>query len=154
MYYIGSHKGTVDDGYIGGGLRFRRSYDKRPECFTREVLYIGDHYRELEEFMLIEIDAESNPEYYNLKNSAIGGNIGKKGIESMRKKLKGRKRSEEFKRKVSNGKIKYGVYCELNNKSYKSTFEAADDLKISTSYVRSMCNNNCPNKYKLSKIKK
>ena len=154
MYYVGSHKGTVDDGYIGGGLRFRRSYNKRPECFTREILYTGDDYRELEEFILIEIDAENNVEYYNLKNAAIGGNPGPLGIESARKKLKGRKRSEEFKRKVSNGKIRYGVYCELNNKLYKSTFEAADDLKISTSYVRSMCNDNCHNKYKLSKVKK
>ena len=73
MYYVGSHKGSVDDSYKGSGKRFKRAYKKRPECFTREVFYIGEHYLELEEFILCELDAENNPEYYNLKNAAIGG---------------------------------------------------------------------------------
>jgi hypothetical protein len=73
MYYIGSHKGTVDDGYIGSGVHFNRAYSKRPEMFSREILYTGEHYLELEEFILEELDAANDNMSYNLKNTAIGG---------------------------------------------------------------------------------
>lgn len=72
MYYIGSHKGTVDDGYIGSGTHFNRAYSKRPECFTRQILYIGEDYLELEEFILEELDAANDNMSYNLKNKALG----------------------------------------------------------------------------------
>ena len=124
MYYVGSHKGSVDDSYKGSGKRFKRAYKKRPECFTREVFYIGEHYLELEEFILCELDAENNPEYYNLKNAAVGGATrtgmknkpeataktaaarrGTKMSEEQKEKLRkistGKKHSEESKRKMS-----------------------------------------------------
>ena len=90
MYYIGSHKGDVNDGYIGSGTRFKRAYNKRPESFIREILYVGEHFRELEEFILEEIDAKNNKSYYNLKNASVGGNT-----------RKGMKNSPEHSRKVS-----------------------------------------------------
>lgn len=37
-FYIGSHKGNPNDGYLGGGVLFRRAYAKRPESFTREIM--------------------------------------------------------------------------------------------------------------------
>ena len=52
MYYIGCHKGDVNDRYIGSGTYFLKAYNKRPEAFLREVLYVGEHFAELEEFML------------------------------------------------------------------------------------------------------
>ena len=90
MYYIGSHKGDVNDGYIGSGTRFKRAYNKRPESFVREILYVGEYFRELEEFILEEIDAKNNDEYYNLKNASVGGNT-----------REGMKNSPEHLRKVS-----------------------------------------------------
>ena len=73
MYYIGSHKGCANDGYIGSGVHFNRAYSKRPEVFSREILYTGEHYIELEEFILEELDAMNDSMSYNLKNSAVGG---------------------------------------------------------------------------------
>ena len=36
--YVGSHLGTLDDGYTGSGTKFMPAYEKRPESFTREIL--------------------------------------------------------------------------------------------------------------------
>lgn len=71
--YIGSHKGNLDDGYIGSGLIFRRSYNNNPNNFTRRILYVGENYRQVEEQILQELNVEKNDLYYNLKNTAIGG---------------------------------------------------------------------------------
>lgn len=107
MQYIGSHKGTPDDGYIGSGKWFMSAYTKRPKMFSREILYIGEDFRELEEFILTEIDAANNKEFYNLKNEAVGGNtfLGRKHTEeSLRKMSKaqsGKTVSKETRQKIS-----------------------------------------------------
>lgn len=38
MYYIGSHWGTVDDGYICSSNRMRDAYKRRPQDFKRRVI--------------------------------------------------------------------------------------------------------------------
>ena len=154
MYYVGSHKGSVNDGYIGSGLYFSRAYKKRPEVFSREILYIGENYRELEEFILEELDAMNDSLSYNMKNSSIGGNMGTEAIKKMVAKRRGKKLSKEACKNISNGKIRYSVYCSINDKTYNSSLDAAKDLGIGPSYVRSMINGHCTNKYKLSRIKK
>ena len=101
MYYVGSHKGTVDDGYIGSGKRFSRAYSKRPECFTREIFYVGEDYRELEEFILDTIDAKSNPAYYNLINGSFNCKFSKEQREKISNSLRGKKASKESREKMS-----------------------------------------------------
>jgi len=101
MYYVGSHKGTVDDGYIGSGKRFSRAYSKRPECFTREIFYVGEDYRELEEFILDTIDAKSNPAYYNLINGSFNCRFSKEQREKISNSLRGKKASKEAREKMS-----------------------------------------------------
>ena len=71
-YYIGSHCGNTNDGYIGSGIYFKKAYNKRPEAFSREILYIGKNYNELEEFILCELNAMNDTNSYNLTNSARG----------------------------------------------------------------------------------
>lgn len=71
--YIGSHKGQKNDGYIGSGVYFLRSYNKSPNNFIREIIYEGEDYRLVEEKLLIKLDVMNNNQYYNLKNSSIGG---------------------------------------------------------------------------------
>lgn len=71
--YIGSHKGTPDDSYIGSGVYFTRAYKKEPNNFKRTILYIGKEYRQQEESFLKLFDAANNNKFYNLKNEAIGG---------------------------------------------------------------------------------
>ena len=154
MYYIGSHKGSPNDEYIGSGVHFSRAYSKRPEMFSREIMYNGVDYRELEEFILEELDAAKDQMSYNLKNASMGGHMGAEGIEKMRNSLKGKKRSKKACESITKGKVKYSVYCKINNKTYKTSMEAASDLGITPSYVRSMINGHCANKYELSRIKK
>lgn len=87
-YYIGSHRGDINDGYIGSGYYFKKAYKKRKECFSREILYIGKDYIELEEFILQELDCKNDINSYNLTNSARGVSM----------------QSEESKRKISKSK--------------------------------------------------
>jgi hypothetical protein len=106
MWYIGSHKGTPDDGYIGSGTRFTNAYNARPVSFTREIIYEGEHYRELEELILKELDAANDKKSYNLKNEAIGFGVGTDNPKYGRNKGKdnpnyGNKLSDEAKKKLS-----------------------------------------------------
>lgn len=132
MYYIGSHKGTPDDGYIGSGTWFMRAYSKRPDSFVREILYIGEDYRELEEFILEELNAAKDKFSYNLKNAAIG--FGTKESNPRYGKNKGKdnpaygsKRTKEQRKKIS---IKASQRTGSKNAFYgkKHTNEAKEKM--------------------------
>lgn len=75
--YIGSHYGSIDDNYKGSGVYFRRAYIKDPNNFIRNIIEL--HYGDrktlliLEESYLKELNVSSNKEFYNLSNSAGGG---------------------------------------------------------------------------------
>jgi len=74
MYYIGSHKGDINSKYIGSGLVFRSAMKKYGICnFEREILYIGENYREEEKNILTNLNAALDKNSYNLKNEALGG---------------------------------------------------------------------------------
>jgi hypothetical protein len=73
MKYIGSHKGDVNDSYIGSGVYFRRAYNKNPKNFERQILYVGEDFLDVEDSLLNKYDVANNNDYYNLKNDAIGG---------------------------------------------------------------------------------
>jgi group I intron endonuclease len=78
-YYIGSHKGTVEDGYTGSGLLFKKAYSKRPEKFKRRILeYVleKENIIERENYWLSMINPNDlGKKYYNLKKVAAGGDI-------------------------------------------------------------------------------
>lgn len=81
-FYLGSHQGTLDDGYIGSGSdHFQNAYKKRPETFRRRILETLEYqfHKELrvrEEYWLSQIKIEELGEkYYNLKRFAAGGDI-------------------------------------------------------------------------------
>ena len=154
MYYIGSHKGSPSDDYVGSGIHFSRAYSIRPEAFSREIIYNGVDYRELEEFILQEMDAANDSMSYNLKNFAMGGYMGAEGVEKMKESLTGKKRSLKACESISKGKVRYSVYCSMNNKTYKTSMEAASDLGITPSYVRGILNGHFNNKYGLLRIEK
>ena len=73
MYYIGSHKGDINDDYIGSGVYFTHAYNKSPNDFSRTILYVGSDYREYEDNLLKELNCSNDEKSYNLKNDAIGG---------------------------------------------------------------------------------
>lgn len=75
-WYIGSHKGSEDDGYTGSGIQFQRAVKTYGiEKFEREILYRGAQYREEEERILKELDAALDERSYNLKNEAFGASL-------------------------------------------------------------------------------
>jgi hypothetical protein len=37
-FYIGSHYGNVNDGYLFGGIDIKKEYKERPNDFEREIL--------------------------------------------------------------------------------------------------------------------
>jgi group I intron endonuclease len=71
--YVGSHKGRVDDNYIGSGVYFKRAYELNPDNFVRYILYKGKDYLTVEDVILKFFDAANNESFYNLKNDAVGG---------------------------------------------------------------------------------
>lgn len=73
-FYIGSHWGTEDDGYVCSSNWMRDAYKRRPEDFKRRVIEIvGTDRKELyvrEEHWLSMIkDEEIRHKYYNLTKS-------------------------------------------------------------------------------------
>jgi len=73
-WYVGSHNGTLDDGYVGSGTAFKAAIEKYGiENFTRIILYEGNNYKEEEIKILNARDAAHDPQSYNLKNNAKGG---------------------------------------------------------------------------------
>jgi hypothetical protein len=81
MFYLGSHKGTLDDGYTGSNNYFKSAFKKRPQAFKRRILefVFFTQYQELrdrENHWLSMIKPEElGVKYYNFKNVAFGGDI-------------------------------------------------------------------------------
>lgn len=116
MKYVGSHKGTDTDGYIGSGKRFLNAYKKHgPEKFVRKILeYVADEelILEREQHYLTAMNCASDPNFYNISPTAGGGDCGngKKISSTKRKKFKngdleahnkGKPMSDEQKEKLS-----------------------------------------------------
>ena len=41
MLYVGSHKGSIDDGYICSSKPMMKEYKKRPQDFSRQIVAEG-----------------------------------------------------------------------------------------------------------------
>lgn len=180
MYYIGCHKGDVNDGYIGSGTYFLKAHNKRPEAFVREVLYEGEHFAELEEFILQELNASQDKLSYNLTNACRGqyeytseirqklGRVhrGKVTSEATKRKMsiaaKGKPKSAEHRKAVSeslkgltgaNSRRGIPIYSEVLNKTWATRRECCKDLNISPSYVWCCLNGKAKNKkYKFKSL--
>ena len=76
MKYIGGHNGHENDGYIGGGKKFRDDLRKYGLInFKRKILeYVQDSatLKDRENYYLDLVDAKDNPEYYNMSNKSSG----------------------------------------------------------------------------------
>ena len=74
-YYIGSHWGTIDDGYICSSNWMRDAYKRRPQDFKRKILTTNILERKLTRdiesvwLSLIKED-ELGKKYYNFRNKA------------------------------------------------------------------------------------
>lgn len=87
--YIGIHKGDINDGYVCSSKIVLEEYNKRPTDFYREILNFGTLQEMInaETFLLKQVNASCNSEYYNMHNG--DGNFYNKGhSEETKKKLK------------------------------------------------------------------
>jgi len=124
-YYLGSHLGAEDDGYVCSSKWMRQSFKRRPEDFKRRILQRNLSKQVLKEeehkwLKLIKRD-ELGVRYYNLNNIYTPGlwEKGKARPEETKRKVseglkrtyqngytpwnKGKKQTEEVKQKVSEG---------------------------------------------------
>lgn len=70
MLYVGSHKGTPDDGYVCSSKYMMEVYNERPEDFTRQIVAEGSYadIMKLEEAILTSVNARMNEQFYNQHN--------------------------------------------------------------------------------------
>lgn len=68
--YVGSHKGSTNDGYICSSKIMKEQYNERPEDFTRQIIAEGKYedIRKLESKILDIVDARLNEDFYNQHN--------------------------------------------------------------------------------------
>jgi len=80
MKYLGSHKGTIDDGYIGSGRRFENAKNKYGiENFERTIVEYVEKEEDIlvrEQYYLDERNCAKSPLYYNISPNAGGGDCG------------------------------------------------------------------------------
>lgn len=97
--YIGSHKGTPDDGYIGSGKIFQLAIKKYGmKNFSRTILEVVERedYQfllEREKFYLDLVGAYNSSDYYNIAKDVMGGDT-KAGWSDERR--------EEYKQQIRN----------------------------------------------------
>jgi len=123
MLYVGSHKGSTDDGYVCSSKLMKEQYEIRPQDFTRQIIAQGktEDVRSLECKILTAINARIDEQFYNqtngngerhLKTHTISarqkiGNIHRgKTLSDNHKHImsethKGKSKSEEQKKKMS-----------------------------------------------------
>lgn len=113
LKYIGSHYGTLEDGYVCSSAIMLRAYTKRKSDFKRTIL----EYIEVDDKKILHIreqfylDTISNDElytsenkknktikYYNMKKHATGGNggLGSNGALTGKKKYYNEKGEQRF----------------------------------------------------------
>ena len=85
-YYIGSHIGNINDGYLFGGIDIKKEYSRRPSDFIRKILsyhIVNNNFeiRSIEKDYLEEYDVENNDSFYNRTNESYGG-YHKKSVEN------------------------------------------------------------------------
>lgn len=82
-FYIGSHMGAVDDGYICSSKHMKAAYLKRPSSFMRRIIYwhpVNDRqtllFEEKRWLQMISVEEMKSKKYYNKTRNAWGENPG------------------------------------------------------------------------------
>lgn len=129
MLYIGSHKGSIDDGYICSSKYMMEEYVKRPSDFTRQIIAEGtvSDIRRLETKILQTVNAKLDEKYYNKhQNDGLFFDGWKKGTMSeehrknMSEAAKKRKRTPEHIKKLHEGRRNSKNSSEHNAKISKA----------------------------------
>jgi len=111
--YVGSHKGTTNDGYICSSKLMLDEYKKRPDDFSRQIIAEGNlkDIRKLEAKILQSVNARLNEQFYN-KHDNDGfyfdgwksGTHTEEHLKNMSIAASKRKRTEEHINKLHEGR--------------------------------------------------
>ena len=68
--YIGSHKGTPDDGYVCSSKPMLEDYMRDRSVFSRQIVATGTHEDMVafEKALLMSVGARNDPQFYNKHN--------------------------------------------------------------------------------------
>ena len=92
MFYIGSHWGTEDDGYICSSNRMRNAYKRRPETFKRKIISkVYTNRKDLldkeEEWLQLIDETDLKVRYYNIHKTTGHWVTNEYSTKSIRKKI-------------------------------------------------------------------
>jgi hypothetical protein len=135
MFYLGSHFGSVDDGYQGSSKGLKNAFAKRPDDFKRRIVayYPEDDYAGLLRLEKTWLDMirkdELGDRYYNQVIRAVG-NLGdpetrRKQSQSQKGKRVGYKRTTESIEKQKKTAKERGSYdktpewCQMMSEKFK-----------------------------------
>jgi hypothetical protein len=131
--YVGSHKGSTDDGYVCSSKTMLEEYKSRPSDFTRQIIAHGksSDIRILEYKILVSLNAAFDESFYN-KHNGFGSyltddiklKIGEKSKklwknDEFRKEMSF-KRKEIWKNMDPNKKIEMKQKVSISNKKPKT----------------------------------
>jgi hypothetical protein len=158
-FYVGSHKGSFEDGYICSSSWMKRSYKRRPTDFKRKILSIvltdrQDLLSEEQRYLNMIKDVELGKKYFNLKKNAYGGFTSEAKV-AQALYLKERVISEKTKLKTSlalkgvpwsekrrlsqNGTYKNRLRIKYGDMIFNSKQEAMDYANISRATLDRWC---------------
>ena len=125
MFYIGSHMGAEDDGYVCSSKRMRQAYLRRPDTFhPRKIVYWHETddrdalLREEKRWLDMIKDEELGKKYYNTKRNAWGCSA-----TELRSQLKNRWSDSTFREKMQ----------KIHKKSWKENGERRKAVSSSMS---------------------
>lgn len=129
--YIGSHKGSIDDGYVCSSKYMMEEYSKRSENFTRQIVASGkeEDIRKFETKLLTALDAASDESFYN-KHNGFGTNginygkylsIDEKKLtyQKVASALKDKPKSDNHKQAMRGSRPHVNQSCSKNNNARK-----------------------------------
>lgn len=169
LFYLGSHLGQLDDGYIGSNFRLKNAVKKRPETFKRKILQFFPQItskqlleKEQQWLNLIKPEELHGVRYYNEKRVAAGGDIvgsltiEKKQQHSRKSGVSSRKywdniSPEDYEKRCKNAfggnKFDRSYMSERNKKlcSRKALIKYADGNEIEITNVAEFCRINSLN---------
>lgn len=105
-YYVGSHWGTSNDGYICSSTWMKRAYSRRQSDFKRRIIAIvkssrNDLLNEENRWLSMMKLEELRRRYYNMRRQNSCPDFSEATRQKMSEAAKGRTVSEEIRQKIS-----------------------------------------------------
>ena len=151
-YYVGSHWGTVDDGYVCSSHWMKRAKVRRPNDFKRRIIKHFDDRQEMvseeRRFLSLIKPEELGKRYYNLNRNAVLMDSSARAsmAEKISKKMTGVQKSPEHCHNMRLGRARSGandkirgrkrdreIYNKISRSLTGKTLNPFTRLKISTS---------------------